>query len=424
MHYKKINRTAGILRMKRIFIFSAILLISLGLIATALVAHNTLVNPNQAPKPFYVGVSFCGNTTAEAELLIDRVKTYTNLFVLQSGPISKNETAINEICDYAVAAGLHIIIYFGWFDPGCPWQIPWLDLAEQRWGDQFLGVYYYDEPGGIQLDFPWSHFFYYLAYVNSTIYRQKASAMDAFMNGSLAKDYDLAAKFFVDAIKDDTGIQELKNRSITILTSDYALYWFDYLGGYDVVLAQFGWNQSIVQNIALVRGAANMQNKDWGAIITWKYTESPYLDRGEEIYKQMRMAYEAGAKYVMIFNYPKINYNPYGILFDEHFEALERFWNEVVRNPKVIPGSIKAEAALVLPENYGCACARAEVRIWYWGSDELSLQIQDLSSKLLSQYSLRLDIVYNDSSYPVAGKYPQIYYWNQTICIQNLESRT
>lgn len=400
--------------MKRIFIFSAILLISLGLIATALVAHNTLMNLNQAPKPFYVGASFCGNTTAEAELLIDRVKTYTNLFVLQSGPISKNETAINEICDYAVAAGLHIVVYFGWFDPNCPWQLPWLNSTRQRWGDKFLGVYYYDEPGGIQLDFPWSHYFSYLAFVNSTIYQQKASAMDAFINGSLVKDYDLAARFFVDAIKTDTGIQVLKNRSITTLTSDYALYWFDYLGGYDVVLAQFGWNQSIVQNIALVRGAANMQNKDWGAIITWKYKESPYLDSGEEIYKQMHMAYEAGAKYVMIFNYPKINDNPYGIMLDEHFEALERFWNEVVRNSKVILGSIKAEAALVLPENYGCACARAEVRIWYWGSDELSLQIQELSSKLLSQFGLRLDIVYHDSSYPVAGKYPQIYYWNQT----------
>ena len=37
----------------------------------------------------YFGVSFCGNTTAEAKLLIDRTKDYSNLFVLQSGPISK-----------------------------------------------------------------------------------------------------------------------------------------------------------------------------------------------------------------------------------------------------------------------------------------------------------------------------------------------
>ena len=31
---------------------------------------------------FYIGVSFCGNTAAEAKLLIDRVKSFTNFFVL------------------------------------------------------------------------------------------------------------------------------------------------------------------------------------------------------------------------------------------------------------------------------------------------------------------------------------------------------
>ena len=399
--------------MKRVFVFSAIFLISVGLITAALVVHYTLVSENDESEPFYVGVTFCGNTTVEAKLLIDRVKTYTNLFVLQSGPISKNETATNEICDYAVAAGLRIIVYFGWFDPDCPWQISWLDLAKQRWGEQFLGVYYYDEPGGIQLDYPWSHYFDHLRLLNSTMYQQHASAIDAFMNGSLAKDYDLAANLYVDMIKNDPGIQELKKHSITTFTSDYALYWFDYLGGYDVVFAQFGWNHSLIQDIALVRGAARMQNKIWGAIITWKYKEPPYLDNGEEIYRQMRIAYESGAKYVVIFNYPKIN--DYGILNDEHFEALERFWNEVVKTPQVVHGSIQAEAALVLPRSYGWGMRHPEDRIWYWGSDEKSPQIWELSRNLLSQYGLYLDVAYDDPAFPITSKYAQIYYWNDSI---------
>ena len=94
----------------------------------------------------YFGVSFCGKTAAEAKLLIDRIKDYTNLFVLQSGPVSKNGTATNIICDYAVDAGLDIIVFFGWFDTDHPWQIPWLNFAKERWGDSFLGLYFFDEP--------------------------------------------------------------------------------------------------------------------------------------------------------------------------------------------------------------------------------------------------------------------------------------
>jgi hypothetical protein len=40
-------------------------------------------------------------------------------------------------------------------------------------------------------------------------------------------------------------------------------------------------------------------------------------------------------------------------LLDEHFEALERFWNDVVKNQKVVHRSTEAKAILVLPKNYG-----------------------------------------------------------------------
>jgi hypothetical protein len=49
-------------------------------------------------KDFYVGVTFTSNTTAEAKLLVDKVKNYTNVLVVDSGPVSKNETSLNEIC--------------------------------------------------------------------------------------------------------------------------------------------------------------------------------------------------------------------------------------------------------------------------------------------------------------------------------------
>jgi hypothetical protein len=213
------------------------------------------------------------------------------------------------------------------------------------------------------------------------------------------------------------GPDRWKAAGFTLFISDYALYWWDYLSGYDVLLAQFGWNHTLAQDIALVRGAARLQNKTWGAIITWKYREEPYLDSGTEIYNQMLMAYEAGAKYVVIFNYPKIEGNPYGIMTDEHFEALEKFWNDITSasNLKTIPDASQAEAVLVLPRNYGWGMRHPDDKIWgFWGPDEKSPQIWELSRSLLEQYGLGLDIVYDDPAFPVTGKYPRIYYWNQT----------
>jgi hypothetical protein len=320
----------------------------------------------------YVGVAFCGDTVDEAKLLIDRVKDYTNLFVLQSGPVSVNESATNEICDYAITAGLNIIVYFGDLNPRVlsnetMWRIDWVNNARHRFDDKLLGIYYYDEPGGIYLDTDWSNF--QRSFLNST--------------------YGTVAQRFVNGFQRDPGTVLLKNNSIPIFVSDYALYWFDYLAGYDVVLAQVGWNHSYAQDIALVRGAARLQNKDWGVIVTWKYTEPPYLDRGAAIYDQMVTAYESGAKYIVLFNYPKIEENPYGVLLDEHFDAMKQFWNEAAKTQSIKHNSINAEVALILPNSYGWGMRHPEDRIWgFWGPDEYSDQIWNVEPQTTRQVRL------------------------------------
>jgi hypothetical protein len=203
--------------------------------------------------------------------------------------------------------------------------------------------------------------------------------------------------------------------NFTYLTSDYALYWFDYLGGYDTVLAQLGWNHTTSQDIGLVRGAANLQNKSWGTIITWKYTQEPYLASGQEIYDQMRQSYECGAKYVLVFNYAENMTGAYGTLQDEHFAALQRFWTEVVQNPDVGHGNVKAEAAFVLPKNYGWGMRNAQDTVWgLWQPPQKYEQIWPNLQAALKQYGQKLDIVYDDSAYPVAGSYTKVIYWNQT----------
>jgi hypothetical protein len=391
----------------------------------------TLSIKNGENAPIYVGVAFQGSTVAEAKLLIDRIKNYTNLFVLGASPLSRNETATNEIADYAITRGLNLMVNFGYYDPHAfspgdswrnwSWQLSWLGTAKEKWGSRFLGVYYDDEPGGMQLDFDWTDFFknyswYFGPPGDWSLKGVYDKLHEASVTGSPPADYDLKAYYFVnDLLKENIGHKQLKDAGVTTVTSDYGLYWFDYLGGYDVMLAQFGWNHSIVQDIALVKGAARLQDRLWGAIITWKYDKPPYLDSGEEIYSQMFQAYQAGASYIMIFNYPKLDGNDYGVMQDEHFAALEKFWNLVVK-PNVGRAREFGEpdAALVLPRNYGWGMRTPNDKIWgMWGPDDKSPQIWEILRRLLSEYGLRLDIVYDDPAFPVAGRYSRVYYWNE-----------
>jgi hypothetical protein len=227
---------------------------------------------------------------------------------------------------------------------------------------------------------------------------------------------DDAAEFFVNSNKSylkQISKEQLQKESILVFTSDYGLYWWDYKGGYDFVLAQLGWNNTATQEIALVRGAANLQGKSWGTIITWKYTQAPFLADGNEIYEQMKNSYEAGAEYVLIFNYSEDPTNP-NTLQEEHFQALERFWNDVVQNPEVKQGDIEAEAVLVLPQNYGWGMRNSHDTIWgKWQPDNTSQQIWEQLQNKLNQHGLKLDIIFEDPNYPITGKYSNTYHWNQ-----------
>ena len=105
-------------------------------------------------------------------------------------------------------------------------------------------------------------------------------------------------------------IEYYQNTGIDVLTADYGLYWFDYQAGYDAVLAEFGWNNSREQQIALVRGGARTFDRDWGAMITWTYsnfTGSPYIESGPELFDDLLLAYNNGAKYAIVFDYPKVD---------------------------------------------------------------------------------------------------------------------
>ena len=110
-------------------------------LAAIVVSSGFLVADLQAERvsDIYVGVTYCGNTVSDAKLLIDKVKGYTNLFVLQSGLLERDFDSVNEIGDYAISAGMYFLPYFG----NCVQStfLSWLDQAKQRWGTHLLGIY-------------------------------------------------------------------------------------------------------------------------------------------------------------------------------------------------------------------------------------------------------------------------------------------
>jgi hypothetical protein len=378
----------------RLFVLGAFL-ISL-LLLSLIYVHIEALNRAATEDTLFFGVTFGLDTAYEAKLLIDKVKGYTNLFIVDSWTISTNETALNEVCDYAVKANLKFMVFFDYISHVVyPWHLPWLENAKERWGDRFLGIYLYDEPGGRQID---------------------EGQWDEGLRGifSNMSDYADAASKFVSSLSSSFSMQDAKNLSIPVFTSDYALYWFDYLAGYDTIFAELGWNHSSVQQIALCRGAARAQEKDWGAIITWKYYDPPYLATGAEMLDDMLTAYSAGAKYVIIFNYPRVN--EYGALEEEHFLAMQQFWNHFHAFPRSIIGTILGDVAFVLPQNYGWGMRRPDDKIWgWWPSDALSPLIWDNMTKLIEKHGLKLDIVYNDTRIKLEDRYSQVFLWNATL---------
>jgi len=366
--------------------------------------HNSFTETTEAP--VFFGVSFGGKTASEAKLLIDKVKGYTNFFLVNSWDLSSNETALDEVCNYTAEAGLNFIVFFDYIalTPGLPltsWHGEWVITAKDKWPEKFLGIYIYDEPGGRQID--------------TGLFDNFSLSERARMFENVTS-YEEAAEVFLTQLPRGLSFQYLQNSNISKYTSDYALYWFDYLAGYDTVFVELGWNHSRAQHIGLCRGAAMAQEKEWGAIITWTNYDPPYLASGSEILEDLIIAYETGAKYIIVLNYPTYpETNPYGVLSDKHFAAMERFWNRIHAFPENMLGKVKGEVAFVLPKDYGWGMRWLDDSIWgLWSADSLPPVIWEKMTKLIERYGLRLDILYDDPRFSF-DEYSEVYYWDSDI---------
>jgi hypothetical protein len=354
----------------------------------------------QTAPSLYFGVDVAFESIAATEQLIDNVSSYTNFFVIGCTG-NYNLTRLTIISQYVYDKGMTFIVYSD--DPRYP-SSQWLEDAKNNWGNSFLGIYYLDEPGGKQLD------------------QSNLPAVTA------AENYSGAANQYVNTI--NWWLRSGRN-AITqnfaypteyqLFTSDYALYWYDYEAGYNTVFNEFGWqtgwaNDSQQLNMALCRGAATVQNKDWGVMITWAYAQPPYMESGPELYNDMVLAYENGAKYIIVFDSNK-NWTQ-NVLQQGQLDAMKQFWQYVQANPRTT-SPVSERTAYVLPAAYGYGFRGPQDKIWgLWNADSLTIDIGMSVATLLQMYGNNLDIVYPDGSQSIQSVgYHSVIYWNDSRLI-------
>ena len=367
---------------------------SILLIALLFVGINSYLQTRSASDQvgLFFGVDAVFASVENTKLLIDEVKSYTNFFVIGSTAITWNATRLNEVCQYLNDSGLYFSMYI---HPSLPEyhfsDAEWIREARQKWPTSFLGLYAYDEAGGYQIE------------------------RSQYMVVKEADNYTDAADKFVanvgswlNQFRYDWGVGDFP-----LVTSDYVLYDFDYKAGYDAVFAEFGWNHSRPLNVALCRGAASMQNKDWGVMITWTYDNAPYIESWQELYDDMVYTYQNGAKYILVFDYPENS--TFGILTEQHFTAMKQFWQYVKDNPRTA-NSVEDRVAYVLPKDYGFGFRNANDKIWgLWSVDNQSSKIWSDANSLLEQYKDKLDIIYEDHVGQNGALYEKLIFWNGTI---------
>ena len=347
----------------------------------------------QVTPDVFVGIDVAYENMTAIKSLIDEVSAYTNLFVIGCTGITYNQTKLTEICQYLYDRNMSFIVYRDYSRRNSTeWFPVWVENAKAKWGDNFLGFYYSDEIGGKQLDRQ-DH----MVFVDAVDAHDAANKFIEVVNSQLNR--------FITSHNSSTPIP--------LFTSDYALYWFDYKAGFDTVFAQFGWNYSRQLNVALCRGAATVQNKDWGVIVVWEYTVPPYLGSGQQLFEDLVLAYENGAKYIVVFDSDE-EYTQ-TILKQEHLDALKQFWEYVKNKPRQAK-TVSERVAFVLPKDYAYGFRGPTDKIWgLWEASAFDHQLSVNVNSLLEQYGAKLDIIYDDGlEQGNTYGYSQFIFWNDT----------
>jgi len=215
------------------------------------VINNSLIQVTPTEPKIFVGVDIgFGNETVVYNIA-DTLEGYANLIILGSLTITNDTPTLTRVCDYLYEKGFYFIIYVGFAMEGyLPPRGPdqnFFNSTINKWGNKFLGAYFFDEVGGKQID------------------QEHPVVIEAQNFSDAANEYiNLVNNYLVHYKTYFYGAPKLR-----LFTSDYALNWFDYLSGYDIVLGEFVANQSRQIAVAQNRGAANTLQHEWGIMITY-----------------------------------------------------------------------------------------------------------------------------------------------------------
>ena len=127
--------------------------------------------------------------------------------------------------------------------------------AKDRYGDRFLEIYKYDEPGGNQIDNTPAQL------INKTIVEPRRK-LQRHSRCNYVGNLSFMVNFYQNLAVLTSQPRTMGSTGLTTSQTTPTVY------------AEFVGNESRQRIIALDRGAAQAFGRDWGVIINWKYNQA------------------------------------------------------------------------------------------------------------------------------------------------------